>query len=73
MNMRDRLIELLSEEIRETKNLTKAVIKETAQIKNETDEIRRSANIAQQKADAAWELVIITREEMNRPFWKRWR
>ena len=65
MNMRDRLIELLSEEIRETKNLTKAVIKETEQIKIETAEIRRSADIAQRKADAAWELVIITREEMK--------
>ncbi len=65
MNMRDRLIELLSEEIRETKNLTKAVIKETA-------EIRKSANAAQRSADAAWELIIITRKEMNRPFWKKW-
>ena len=65
MKMRDRLIELLSEEIRETKGLTKAVIKETA-------EIRKSADAAQRKADAAWELVIITREEMHRPLWKKW-
>jgi len=72
MNMRDRLIELLREEIRETKNLTKAVIKETAQIRRSVDVAERKADAAQLKADSAWELVIITREEMYRPFWKKW-
>jgi len=79
MKMRDRLIELLSEEIRETKNLTKAVIKETAEIKKSVDAAQKSADIAQtsseaaqRKADAAWELVIIARQEIHQPFWKRW-
>lgn len=59
------IIELISEEIRETKNLTKAVQEETL-------EIRKQADAAQRKADAAWELVTITRNEIAKPFWKRW-
>ncbi len=62
--MDNKLIELISEEIRETRNLTLAVEKETA-------ELRKIADAAQRKADAAWELVIMTREEIKRPFWKR--
>jgi len=62
--MGNKLIELISEEIRETRNLTLAVEKETA-------ELRKIADAAQRKADAAWELVIMTREEIKRPFWKR--
>ncbi|MEQ8882032.1 MAG: hypothetical protein RLQ12_20505 [Cyclobacteriaceae bacterium] len=62
--MDNKFIELLSEEIRETRNLTLAVEKETA-------ELRKMADAAQRKADAAWELVIMTREEMKKPFWKR--
>ncbi|MEQ8337027.1 MAG: hypothetical protein RIA62_06760 [Cyclobacteriaceae bacterium] len=62
--MDNKFIELLSEEIRETRNLTLAVEKETA-------ELGKMADAAQRKADAAWELVIMTREEMKKPFWKR--
>ncbi|MEQ9218360.1 MAG: hypothetical protein RLO17_09975 [Cyclobacteriaceae bacterium] len=62
--MDNKFIELLSEEIHETRNLTLAVEKETA-------ELRKMADAAQRKADAAWELVIMTREEMKKPFWKR--
>lgn len=62
--MDNKLIELISEEIRETRNLTLAVEKETA-------ELRKIADAAQRKADAAWELVIMTREEIKRPFWRR--
>ncbi len=86
MSMRDRLIELLSEEIRETKNLTRAVVKEITEIRKETAEMKKanviaqqkadaaqkSANAAQQKVDAAWELVVITREDMGRPIWRKW-
>lgn len=62
--MDNKFIELISEEIRETRNLTLAVEKETA-------ELRKIADAAQRKADAAWELVIMTREEIKRPFWRR--
>ncbi|MBV6639775.1 MAG: hypothetical protein KI791_03610 [Cyclobacteriaceae bacterium] len=62
--MDNKFIELISEEIRETRNLTLAVEKETA-------ELRKIADAAQRKADAAWELVIMTREEIKQPFWRR--
>lgn len=62
--MDSRIIDLLSEEIRETKNLTLAV-------KEETVELRKLAQAAERKAEAAWDLVIMTREEMKKSFWKR--
>ena len=51
MSMRDRLIELLSEEIRETKNLTRAVVKETGEIRRETGEMKKANDVAQRKAE----------------------
>ena len=72
--MRDRLIELLSEEIKETKNLTHAVIRETTEIKRSVEVANRKADIAQEsavearrKADAAWELVIIASDFIRSP------
>jgi hypothetical protein len=63
--MENRIIELLSEEIREIKNLTQAV-------KEEVNELRRLALAAEKKAEAAWELITLTREEAKLPFWKKW-
>jgi hypothetical protein len=63
--MESKIIELLSEEIRETKRLTLAV-------KDEVQRLERLAVAAERKAEAAWELVIITREQINKPFWRRW-
>jgi hypothetical protein len=69
--MDNKIIELLSEEIRETKKLIK-------EMKDMTFETRRIADAAEKKADAAWELVVITRNEsqirlgrLERPWWKR--
>jgi hypothetical protein len=69
--MGNKIIELLSEEIRETKKLIK-------EMKDMTFETRRIADAAEKKADAAWELVVITRNEsqirlgrLERPWWKR--
>ena len=36
------------------------------------DIAQESAAEARRKADAAWELVIIARQEIHQPFWKRW-
>jgi hypothetical protein len=44
----------------------------TFAIKEETLELPRMADAAQRKADAAWELVVITREDLKKPFWKKW-
>ena len=63
--MENKIIELLSEEIRETKNLTIAV-------KNEAIEVKKLADAAMKRADASWELVVMTRNEINRPLWRKW-
>ena len=43
----------------------------TKEISELVIETRRSADAAVQKADAAWELVVITRNEINRPWYKK--
>lgn len=67
-----RLIELISEEIRQTRNLTLEVREETKEVRRIADAAEKAAHAAMRKAEAAWELVIMTREESRRPFWKRW-
>lgn len=75
--MDSKIIELLSEEIRETRNLTLAVKEETLQIKRHVEIAERKAIASERKAEAAWELVIMTREEMKareetkKAFWKK--
>jgi hypothetical protein len=59
------MIRLLSEEICETKNLTKV-------IGDEVTEVRQLAIEAKRQADAAWKLVVLTRNDIYRPLWKRW-
>lgn len=63
--MDERIIEILSEEIRETRNLTLAVRDEVRIMKEDLKETKR-------KADAAWELVVMTKDQFSKPFWKRW-
>ena len=58
------IIKILAEDIRETKQLTK-------EISELVVETRRSADAAVKKADAAWELVVITRNQINRPWYKK--
>ena len=63
------IMKILAEDIRETKQLTK-------EISELVVEARRSADAAVQKADAAWELVVITataaaRNEIDRPWYKK--
>jgi hypothetical protein len=65
------LMVILSEEIRETRNLTIAVQKETMKISEQNELTKELALAAAKKADAAWELVVMTRNELSKPFWKR--
>lgn len=62
------IVKILAEDIRATKVLTK----ETREL---VAEVRRSADAAERKADAAWELVVITRNEIKeraeRPWYKK--
>jgi hypothetical protein len=59
------LLLILSEEIRQTRNLT-------IEVREENRLTKQIAEAASKKADAAWELVVMTRNQWNKPFWKRW-
>ena len=66
--MDSELLKILSEEIRETRNLT-------IETRKMTDETRQLAREAKKSADAAWELVIITRNQVQedlRYLWLPW-
>ncbi len=54
------IVKILAEDIRETKKLTKKIAELSAETREMVLEARRSADAAVQKADAAWDLVIIT-------------
>ena len=77
--MDNKIIELLSEEIRETRSLTietrklaeAAMLKANAaweEVRNSKQEVTNS----KRQADAAWELVVMTRNDISRPLWKKW-
>ena len=77
--MDNKILEVLSEEIREIKNLTKAVRGEVTEVRKLAEaaweEVRNSKQEitkSKRKADAAWEVVVMTRNEIARPFWKKW-
>ena len=65
------IVKILAEGIRETKKLTKGIIELTTETREMVIEARRSADAAVQRADAAWELVVITRNQLTRPWYKR--
>jgi hypothetical protein len=70
--MYTKLIELISEEIRETKKLILEVREDRKRLEDLVVAAQETAKEAGRKADAAWELVVMTREGMKNPFWKRW-
>ncbi len=72
------IVKILAEDIRETKKLTKEIAELSAETREMVIEARRSADAvektsqaAMQRADAAWELVIITRNQITRPWYKK--
>lgn len=62
--MDNKIVELLSEEIRETKRLT-------LETRRMADAAQQEAKAALTKADAAWELVVITRNQIDKPIWRK--
>lgn len=79
-------LDALNDDVRDIRALTVAVREETKEIREETKvlkeelkETRRIADASSKKADAAWELVIITRNQvqeelayLKKPIWKKW-
>ena len=65
-------LDALSDDVRDIRSLTLAIQDETKVLREEVKESKR-------KADAAWELVIMTREQikaelayLKKPIWKKW-
>ena len=74
--MDSKIIELLSDGIIETRNLTIAVREQT---EKQVKELHALAEAAMKKAEASWELVVITRNQvqeeiayLKKPIWKKW-
>jgi hypothetical protein len=79
-------LDALNDEVRDIRALTLAVRKETEMIRAEVVEMKQSNKIlgeevkeSKRKADAAWELVVMTREQikeelayLKKPIWKKW-
>lgn len=72
-------LDALNDDVRDIRALTLAVQKETQAIQRETLVIREETEqmkvhnrLLERKVEAAWELVIVTREAMKRPLWKKW-
>jgi flagellar biosynthesis component FlhA len=59
------LLVILSEEIQKTRKLT-------LEVREENKLTKQIAEATSKKSDAAWELVVMTRNQWRKPFWKRW-
>ena len=69
----------LNDDVRDIRVLTIEVKKETELIRQEIVLLKEDVKESKRKADAAWELVIMTREQMKeeltylkKPLWKKW-
>ena len=69
---KEQWLDALNDDVRDIRALTIAVCEETK-------ETKRIADAASKKADAAWELVVMTRNQitgelayMKKPIWKKW-
>jgi predicted nucleic acid-binding Zn-ribbon protein len=72
-------LDALNDDLRDVRSLTIAVRKETEAIREETKVLREEVKESKRKSDAAWELVIMTREQikeeiayLKKPIWKKW-
>ena len=79
-------LDALNDDVRDIRGLTLAIYNEVEQMKiqnrllaEDVKESKRSSDSSSRKAEAAWELVIITREQvkeevlyLKKPLWKKW-
>jgi len=72
-------LDALNDDIRDIRKLTLAITRETEIMKEEAKETKRMADAAVKKADAAWEIVLMTRNQiqeelayLRKPIWKKW-
>lgn len=65
-------LEILSQEVRETKRLADHAERKADAAWEEVEQTKKYVAAVEKKADAAWELVNIVRNDLSRPLWKRW-
>jgi hypothetical protein len=72
------LLKILSEELRETRNMVLETRRMADEAQRKADAAQQTANASVRKADAAWEFVIMTRNQiqeelryMKLPWWKK--
>ena len=65
------LLKILSEEVRETRRLANAAWAGVEEMRKDNAVFREELKANQKKADAAWELVVMTRNQINRPWLKK--
>lgn len=72
-------LDALNDDVRDIRNLTLSIEKEVEQMKINNRFLAEEVKESKRKADAAWELVIMTREQikaelayLKKPIWKKW-
>lgn len=72
-------LDALNDEVREIRALTIETRKQNDLIRQELVLLKEDVKESKRKADAAWELVIMTREQikeemlnLKKPLWKKW-
>lgn len=59
-------LDALNDDVRDIRALTLAVQKETKAIREETEQMKVHNRLLEKKVESAWELVIMTREQIQR-------
>ena len=72
-------MDALNDDARELRAMTIAIREETKEIREEIKLLREDVKESKRKSDAAWELVVMTREQireemayLREPIWKKW-
>jgi hypothetical protein len=72
-------LDALNDDVRDIRGLTLAVYREVDELKIQNRTLAEDVKESKRKSDAAWELVIMTREQikedlayLKKPLWKKW-
>jgi len=76
---RENWLDGLNDDVRDIRKLTLSIEKEVEQMKVSNKLLAEEVKESKKKSDAAWELVIMTREQikeelayLKKPIWKKW-
>lgn len=76
---KEKWLDALNDDARELRAMTIAIREETKEIREEIKLLREDVKESKRKSDAAWELVVMTREQireemayLREPIWKKW-